>query len=1039
MRYPLLHWNNQSPLSGLPRFSPYPLIFLILFYFCSYSVAIHAQSHEAIFEHFDQGNGLSGPVNCIAMDSIGFLWLGTNDGLNRFDGRQFTVFRNDPEDDHSIPSNIVNDLYVDASGKVWAATNKGLCYNENGTDSFHTIHFQDSLESIDRYRTYAVTGTREGLIWFSSRKHLHLLTEGIIKRSFSLSTSEKFITRSLLVAENTHVWAGTNEGIYVLDSETGTILHNPVHSDFSKQRQLQVAAGPAVAYVQDTMLMGSWYAGLQKVFLSGNSVINIPCNDEVSEDPRRYIVNGIAPTGEPGEWWIGTYGDGLSVFHSSSNSFDRHVKHDPARPASLSSNTIQCLFADPSGILWIGTQEGLDKYDPLVQQFTSLSLPGTESEFSVYRLPSSIQESTIQPDILYVGVSGIGLLKYDVKFHSFEVLSHDPGNPESLPDNNIYALHTDSRGNTWVGMRTGICLFDQYRNQFKPASFPGAEDLTGVHLILEDSERALWFGTHSNGLYYYNPHNSELIHYQYEKHNTGGLPDNRVFSMALDQEGKLWVGTQNQGLWCLDREKGKTMHFEFQKEDPNSLPDNGVFDLFADAHNTLWIATENGLAQMNLTNLEISRFTTREGLSNNTVYSITPAESGHLWLGTANGLSMFAPHEGTFRNFYITDGLPSNRIDGEFHFAKDGRLYFGTRGKLNFFRPEMMRRNTRVPPVIITGYSILGKHMPSLRTHGGQDIIHLSYEKNMVTFHFTALNFTNPELNQYAYMLEGFDHDWISAGNRQSATYTNLNGGKYTFRVQGANNDHLWNRKGASALVIVHPPFWQTWWFYLACILMILTILYSFYRIRVSQILRLHTIRHRISRDLHDDVGSTLSSIHMISKMALDNPEQKNSPVVLETISSASHQAMGLMQDIVWSINPENDHMEMVLIRMRQYASEVLEAVNIEVQFKVDEHCRQISLPLETRKDIYLIFKEAINNLAKYSGAQMATIHLYNSKDWLHLKIKDDGRGFKVEEVDMGNGLRNMQFRASQLRGKIHIETHPGKGTLIHLMLPFVP
>lgn len=318
--------------------------------------------------------------------------------------------------------------------------------------------------------------------------------------------------------------------------------------------------------------------------------------------------------------------------------------------------------------------------------------------------------------------------------------------------------------------------------------------------------------------------------------------------------------------------------------------------------------------------------------------------------------------------------------------------------------------------------------------------IHLSYKENMITFNFAALNFSNSFLNQYSYKLEGFDGDWINCGQQQSATYTNLNGGSYIFRVKGANNDGIWNEAGTSVLLYVHPPFWKTWWFYLLCTFAIAGILYTFYKIRINQLIRLQSIRTRIARDLHDDIGSTLSSINMISSMADQTalPEKKSNEL-FHTIAAASGQAMDLMSDIVWSINPNNDRLEMIIIRMRQYASEILEAANISFTLEMNEEDNDVLLPLEIRKDFFLIFKEAINNLAKYSKADHVSIKLHFINGMVHLSIHDDGIGFDPEEVSNGNGLKNMSARARQMKGAISISSKNPKGTRVDLKIPLTP
>ena len=348
-----------------------------------------------------------------------------------------------------------------------------------------------------------------------------------------------------------------------------------------------------------------------------------------------------------------------------------------------------------------------------------------------------------------------------------------------------------------------------------------------------------------------------------------------------------------------------------------------------------------------------------------------------------------------------------------------------------------MKINLHVPPVVITNFKIFDKQIPVMRNGEMMETIHLSYRQNMITFDFAALNFTNSILNQYAYKLEGFDHEWIHCGNKQSATYTNLDGGKYIFHVKAANNDGVWNEKGTYVNLVIGTPWWKTWWFYLLCMSVIAGILYIFYRMRINQLVQLQNIRMRISRDLHDDIGSTLSSINMISSMANKLVVDGNkSSRHFKTISSASQQAMELMNDIVWSINPKNDQVEMIVIRIRQYASEILEAAGIDFSLEIDEACKQVVLPVEKKKDFYLVFKEAVNNLAKYSKASKVHITIGYHNSFLSLEIEDNGRGFDDSEKFPGNGLKNMRARATQLNAELTINAESGRGTKISLIIP---
>jgi signal transduction histidine kinase/ligand-binding sensor domain-containing protein len=992
------------------------------------------QSPSLTFEHFTHEHGISGPVTRIGQDSLGFIWLGSMDGLYRFDGENFVQYRNNPSDATTIPNNIINDLCVDASNRVWAATNGGLCYYDFSDGLFHHISFDVELETIDRHRVHAVWPADELALWFASKTILHLRNGDGSILSYRLPYEDNLTIKCLYEDKNNHVWIGTNYGLYLFDPARKEFKHHAAATDFTRQINLMATVHPLVPLQGDTLLMGSWYGGVQKVLYENGIIKTFPLNDPIETNPRKHVIKGLYQ-GRMEQWWVGSYGSGLSVWNNAEGKFTYHFHHDPANPKSLGSDYILDLYVDPSGILWIATDRGLDKVDPLARQFQSVSLPELSGEFSVYQLPGFMMEDEQDPDYLWVCVSGAGLFHFNTENQTFQLYQHNPDDPTSLPDNGVYVMYRDHSNRMWVGTRKGLSLFDPVAQQFSVAPGLVLKQIPGVHSILEDQEKNLWFATHSYGVYRYLSSLDSLIHYQHQPDQSNVLPDNRVFCMMLDDDD-LWIGTQNRGLCKLNIPTNTFTYYQNDKSNPLSIPDNGVYELYEDPEGLLWITTENGLASMDRATGSFKTYTTFDGLCNNTVYSIRPDGQGNLWLGTNGGLSRFDPREKLFKNYYVHDGLPSNSISGAM-IMKEGVLYFGTTGMINYCKPNMMKMNRRLPPVIITQFKIFDKEYAVQRVRDMIEPIHLTHRENMITFDFAALNYTHSSLNQYAYKLEGFDEQWIYCGHKQSATYTNLNGGTYTFRVKAANNDGVWNEAGTYATLIVHPPYWKTWWFFALLALLALSMLYLAYRIRVRQLMQLQNIRLRISRDLHDDIGSTLSSINMISSMSAQGTKNgEKSTEKFQVISSASRQAMDLMSDIVWSIHPKHDRMEMMIVRMRQYTSEILEAAQIAFTLDLDESAKKVILPIEKRKDFYLIYKEAINNLAKHSQAKNASIKIHFHRDTLDLVIKDDGVGFDPDQNHSGNGVKNMKARASQIKASLTLDSQKGKGTTMKMQIP---
>jgi signal transduction histidine kinase/ligand-binding sensor domain-containing protein len=1000
---------------------------------------VHCQSPIS-FEHYTHDDGLSAPVQEIAEDKYGFIWLGTTDGLNRFDGRSFEVYRNIANDPTSLANNIINELAVDQLGRVWAATNGGLCYYDFEDDAFHHISYPDSVEKIDRHRVHALHAADDGTIWFASKTHIHAWKDGQLRLPITLSDLEQHGIRTMHAdTKRQLLWIGTNVSVLLYNLNTSEYSEVRISSPFIKERNLSGTAHPFLSIHPDTMLVGSWYGGLQKVYKTKDGLAQTALTDLSETDSRKHILKGIDAAGKD-QYWIGSYGNGLSLYDHRSGTFPAHYENDPANAKSLASDYINEVYVDGSGILWVGHDLGLDKFDPFTQQFQSISLPPFEGEFSVYRTPSSILQDHRDPNILWVTVSGSGIYKFNITDKTLQLRRHDPARANSLPDNAVYGLFRDKQGRNWVGMRSGVAIADDnFENFTIPPVFKG-RSAPGTNRFIQNPDGTFYFGTFSNGVFHWNETTNTLIHYAHDEANPNSLQDDRVFCMLRDHAGNLWIGTQNRGLSRLDPATGKFTFFEHIKNNPATIPDNGVYDLYLDADRFLWIATENGLAKMNTADFTITHYTTQQGLANNDVFSITADRDGILWLATNNGLSKLDPKRNHFKNYFTADGLPVNRLYGTVFYSEQGVLYIGTPGMISFCQPAMMQMNRRTPPVVITAFSVFGRPTPTMREGADVAPIQLTYKENMITFNFAALNFTNSDLNQYAYRLLGFDDTWIYCGNKQSATFTNLDGGNYTFQVKAANNDGVWNETGTSVSITVKPPYWETWWFYLLCLIAVAAVLYAAYRFRIQQFVKLQQIRMRISRDLHDDIGSTLSSINMISTMAHQRPPAvPKTNELFQTISHASNQAMELMNDIVWSINPKNDRMEMILIRMRQYASEMLEAAQITFTLDMDEACQQLVLPIEKRKDFYLIFKEAINNMAKYSRATQASIALSYHHRMLDMRIRDNGVGFDARVLHNGNGLKNMKARAMQLNGNLDIQSTPGEGTVIHLQIPVTP
>ncbi len=407
-----------------------------------------------------------------------------------------------------------------------------------------------------------------------------------------------------------------------------------------------------------------------------------------------------------------------------------------------------------------------------------------------------------------------------------------------------------------------------------------------------------------------------------------------------------------------------------------------------------------------------------------------------LWMGTNHGLCRFNPNDYSCKNFSKKDGIQNYEYNtGAALKLKDGTLLFGGVAGYNIIDPDIIETKKAAPPaVVISSFKVFDKETPI-----GNHIITLKYKENTLTFEFAALSYFQNHDNHYAYMLEGVDHDWIFSDTRRYVTYSKLAPGDYTFKVKASNSDGVWNETGAQLQMTITPPWWQRTWFIILCVMVTIAILYFIRRYEQNRKKQLEAVRARISRDLHDDMGSTLQSISVMSEIARmksQSGNQQESIPMIEKIGSASREMVEKMNDIVWAVNPKNDNFENIILHMRAFGGELLAGKDIALHFKADSGLNNIRLSMEKRKSFFLVYKEALNNAYKYSGAKNVNVEISRTHHTLTLVVEDDGVGFNMHEDRLktgGNGLKNMNTRAAEMNGNVSIISAPGRGTKVSL------
>ena len=540
--------------------------------------------------------------------------------------------------------------------------------------------------------------------------------------------------------------------------------------------------------------------------------------------------------------------------------------------------------------------------------------------------------------------------------------------------------------------------------------------------------------------------------------NDPSISKNSITLIYRGNQSGLWIGTFEGDLNRYIPESNSFNQFNMSTEINLGRNNNGIFSMYEDKDGILWIGTYGGgLNRLDIINNTVKSYTEQNGLPNNVIYSVLPDKAGNLWLSTNRGISKFNPTKETFRNYDVKDGLQSNEFNqGAYFVSNGGELFFGGVNGFNAFFPEEIVDNNFIPPVHIITVKVFDKtlSLPDPVTTNIKQF-ELSYFQNFFSFEFVALNYTSPDKNNYAYMLDGFDKDWhIAPATNRYASYTNLDPGEYVLRVKGSNNDNIWNETGTSITIIVTPPFWMTWWFRGLMIITIIVIGGSTIRYfilknikertrKMEQETALERERLRIARDMHDDLGSRLTEIRLLSEMAYKEQDSRKTSAALCEVSEIARNIISTFSEIVWSVNPQNDTVENLAEYIGQYAVDYLSKAEIKCRLDFPQEFPLWKASSEVRHNTLLAVKEALNNAVKHSDAKEINVKVKvesrNGQNIAALTIQDYGKGFDLNAIQMfSNGLKNMKKRMEQYGGKFEINSKTGSGTTLTFIIPLI-
>jgi signal transduction histidine kinase/ligand-binding sensor domain-containing protein/CheY-like chemotaxis protein len=823
-----------------------------------FSPTLLSQERQIKFENIgsEQGGLSQASIHCISQDSKGFIWIGTESGVNRYDGYNFIVYTPDIKKPQSLSNSWVYSVYEDHLGNLWLGTDDGLNRFDRKRETFmRYFHDPKDPNSLSNNKVYTIYEDTSGTLWIGTDSGLNKFnrTNKTFKQYQFEPENPQSLSgnhiRSILEDASGTLWVGTDDGLNKLNRQKETWLR--FQSNSKNPNSLSHDSINSICKDSLGMLWIGTDRGLNHFNPRTGNFARYNHNPRDSKSLSDDWIH-VVYVDRSGTLWIGTHEGGLNRFDSKKGEFTSYI-NDPNNPHSLSSNRIYSLYEDRSGTIWVGTYGGaISKFNREPKKFSHVTHnPENPQSLSHKFVRAFFEDKTGQ---VWVGTDGGGLNRYDREKNQFIHYRYNPQDPMSLSNDRVFSIVKDSSGAFWIGTyggglnkfdpKTGTCI--RYRHS--PRVQNSLSD-DRIRTIYEGQPGVLWIGTDGGGLNKFETKKGIFTRYQHDPNDPNSLSHDRTWSILKSRSGALWIATFGGGLNKFDPEKGQFFHYRFNPDDPSSLSDDYLTRLHEDQSGILWIGSNGaGIIRFDPQKGTFSNYGQSKGLSGGAIYGILEDNQENIWISTNLGLSKFNPRTETFRNYDVNDGLQSNEFNGgSCYKSPKGEMFFGGINGFNSFFPELIKDNPYIPPVVITNFRIFNKvvpiqdkedeRSPLTKSITETDSLKLSYRDNVLSFEFAALHYVLPNKNEYAYRMEGFDKNWITTSSaHRIASYTNLDPGEYTFRVKASNNDGLWNEKGASLKIIIVPPFWKTLWFRSAAILGFLSLIFLGFNMRLRNI-----------------------------------------------------------------------------------------------------------------------------------------------------------------------------------------------------------
>jgi ligand-binding sensor domain-containing protein/signal transduction histidine kinase/CheY-like chemotaxis protein/AraC-like DNA-binding protein len=889
-------------------------IFVVILILLSVTFCLRGQDTK--FEQYGINEGLSqNTVSCILQDRKGFMWFGTRDGLNKYDGYKFIVYKRNLQNKNSISANDIKSIVEDEHGNLWIATWAGglnvfnpreetfIHYRNNpkdpnsiASDYIRTLHF-DSEGNL-----WIGTGD-SGLDLFDKKKNrfVHFAYDKTNSNSLSDST-----VTSIYEDEKKNLWIGTIKGGLNLfnrkQKSFKRLQHDPSNKNSLPNNNVQFITKDK----RGILWVGTYGGGLsslnRETFNFKSSSISSGEKDRISS---REVLLSVAEDSD-GNLWVGTENEGLRFLDMDKHAV-RAFYHLDNDNTSISSNSITALYKDLKGNIWIGTfQGGINLINSDIRKFKHYKHKQDENSISNNTITNIYEDSN---ENLWISTDGGGLNLFDRRKNTFVNFKHDFHNSNSIASNYVLSACEDASKNIWIGTwGEGISRYDPRVNKFKQyKNDKRANSLTNNYAfyIFRDSKQRMWIGTYGGGLNLYNPEKDNFTYFMHDEKDANSISTNYILTIFEDDQSRLWIGTDGGGLNYFDEAHKKFISFKYD-ETSKSITNNIVNSICQDVHGFLWLGTNSGLDKFDPDSKKIvASYFSEQGLANDVVTGILKDAHDNLWIGTTKGLSKFSPSTNAFKNFTLSDGIQSNEFRAQC-LSKNGLMYFGGKNGFNEFSPDVIADISFDPPIVFTGFQIFNKDVAISRNSslqasiGETKEILLSYKEAVITFEFASLNYTGKEKKLYRYLLEGFDRDWNFVGSKNNVTYTNLDPGSYTLRVAGLTNDGKWSSHEATIRITVTPPFWKTWVFKFLSLLSLISIIVSIFYFRLASVKKRNKLlKLEVENRTSELVEANYSLIEINEEVKLQNEklEEFNLEVVRQSDKILQQQEKIVLQN----------------------------------------------------------------------------------------------------------------------------------------------